>query len=241
MITREAFLTEMEHLEPGYVPDMSVHDQTRRIHLLPVMGPSAVGKNTSLEVSGLFKVISETSREMRTGETGGDPYHFIDSPDKWQQTLEAANQGMLVQFKIHPTTHEYYGSHSRRYPSYGPAAIDVIPKQYYDFLKMGVFGKVTGIYIVAEDFDSWLKRFFASRGDLPEEQVAARMQEAESSLETGLSDPGIRFILNDAPERAALDLRKLSEGQDIDSRRELLARKCGDLMLRGLLKIDSRY
>lgn len=54
---------------------------TRKVPLICVVGKSGAGKTTTIRDSGLKEVVSYATREMREGESQGDPYHFIHEVD----------------------------------------------------------------------------------------------------------------------------------------------------------------
>jgi guanylate kinase len=77
-------------------------------------GPSGAGKNTLINQIltldlGLHYIPSFTTREMRKGETQGDPYYFVDL-DSFQNMID--NGEFLEYEKIHGN---YYGTHWKSY------------------------------------------------------------------------------------------------------------------------------
>ncbi len=232
--SKQAFMEATLPMYPDYQPAPEVTAHTRRVDLTTVTGPAGVGKNTVMTGTGLPIVVSETTRDPRENdgvmEQHGVEYYFRGGE------LEVVHAdiatGQYVQWAPGPNDN-IYGSRNEAYPAEGPALIDVVARAVPDIRKLGKnFHTVESAYVVAESFDAWMQRF-KGRGEIKPEDFHSRLEEAHSSLEFGLDDEEMHFILNRDKDEAAKNLRLLAERHE-DFAVEAVAKNCGHAILRGL-------
>ncbi len=231
--TREQLSKLAVPLHELYVPSAETIQHTEHVDLTTTTGPSGVGKNTIMSLTGIPIVISRTTREPRANdgvmEQHGVEYFFEQD---YSKVYEDIKKGNYVQWSPGPNS-DIYGSTADAYPFSGPALIDVVAKAIPGMRTLrGNFRSIESAYVVAESYEAYNSRF-RGRGEISPQNLKSRQEEAYSSLLAGLDDDEMHFIVNDDPERAANNLTLLAnrhESHDEETR----ARNCGYAMLRGL-------
>ena len=179
-------------------------------------GPSGVGKSPVLRQvlenhPDYFFSVSATTRAPRPGETPGVSYHYI-TPEEFQDLLR---QDALMEYNLYAGG-DYYGTPAQ--PVYdvlargGTAILDVDPKGAAQVLAR--IPEAVTIFVAPPSMAE-LRRRLESRGDTPQEKIAARLAQARWEIQQAkqytylvLNDSGglarciaqVEAILADLPE-----------------------------------------
>lgn len=136
--------------------------------MLIILGKTASGKDTILNELvkyGYHKMITYTTRPMRTGELQDKTYHFISE----EKFLDMVSKGLFLEYKSYETVDgtRYYGSLMNDYKKADDDTVMILdPCGYKELLKKtNISHKV--IYIYANN--STIKERLAKRGDKKEE------------------------------------------------------------------------
>lgn len=105
----------LREAEEEYVPSGAVCEALSKVTMVPLVGPFAVGKSACMdEVRGIDpgfgRVQSFTTREPRAGEEPSEYRWLKHDPTNLDRILGWVRRGELVQYVIHPTTGNVYGS-----------------------------------------------------------------------------------------------------------------------------------
>jgi guanylate kinase len=236
VLTKEQFIDLAMPLHEGYTPAPHVVEHMRYVDATTVTGPAGVGKDTVIKSTGIPQVLSETTRDPRNNngvmEQHGKEYFFRGG--ELNAVYADIVKGNYVQWAPGPNNN-IYGSRNEAYPLAGPALIDVLAAAIPKMRALRTYLRsVESAYIVADSYDSYIQRF-TGRGKLDPTDFKARLEEARSSLEFGLEDDEMHFIVNDTIEHAARNLTLLAQRHESLSE-ETRARNCGYAMLKGLSK-----
>lgn len=115
MSSVESITEELAALSAAYETPETVQEFLRERDLVPLIGPFAVGKTTLMRAVELVdddfgRVRSFTTRQRRQGEDD-DTYDFLAHDITTLQRIHGqAMAHSLVQFTVHPTTGNVYGS-----------------------------------------------------------------------------------------------------------------------------------
>lgn len=227
------FWKRIAPLEKTYEASPAVHAQIGRISLTTVSGPSASGKDTIKQLTGLPLVIGDTTRERRMEhgewEVDGKNYHFRGG--ELAAVWDDVEAGRYVQ--IAPVLGYLYGSRASAYPDEGLALFDVVPATTQNMRHLP-FQQFHSAYVVAQSYSEWIKRL-ESRGPLPHDQIATRMHEAADSLRVGLDDTNFQVIVNRDRQEASRYLKEVTLYGGYDDQLEKIARETGHSILRELI------
>lgn len=111
---------ELRTIIEDYTPSDEVLADLNYVTLVPIIGPTAVGKNTLINTvadnhTEFSRAVSFTTRDKRTGETNDD-YLFLPHDEATiQQIINEAKGGRYVQIVVHPTTGYVYGTSADAY------------------------------------------------------------------------------------------------------------------------------
>lgn len=221
-------------LAETYFPCNEIASNLRHITLVPIIGPVAIGKSARIdgvvELDDQFgRVQSFTTRLQRPGE---DSDHFRFLP-RTQSTIDhiynEVKNGLLVQFAVHPTTGDVYGTEKNDYGR---------PFMFIDIMASGVeslrslpFATISEVSLVA-DTESWLKRLVARK--MTSQETKKRLLEGCASLSWSL-DQGSEMTWVDNSDgfayQATQDLRSIALGIEVHNPKN---RKVGESLLRFL-------
>jgi guanylate kinase len=227
-VTREEFLARLPELVKNYQPAPDVLTQIKNLEVLMVIGPSGVGKTTLIENSGLAFAPSVTSRPPRPGEQEGTDFYFRTDYD---QLVKEINAGRFVQIAV-GSGGDFYATKDTSYPSSGVVIKEVMADVTPVFKSLG-FKNTISAYITPPSYQDWMSRL--ADHNLNEDQFKKRLAEAQRSLEIGLADSQMHFILADTVETAENQLLHLLAGQT-DENRESQARQAAMNILTELKK-----
>src|SRR6266536_4418405 len=167
-----------------YHPNEQVGATLNKKHLVMFVGPVATGKTFIMKKIAQAQadfglVTSFTTREQREDD---DPTMFRFLPHNEQHIqhlLSAIEEGEVVQYAIHPTSHRFYGSEPQDYPAtYNMLATlsgVVEPMSALPFEKTHRIGLVCQ----PEVWETWLQKRFPKKN----EEQQKRILEAVQSLE----------------------------------------------------------
>lgn len=199
----EKLVTEIAELGHDYSPGVSTRQLLSTKTIVPVIGPSAIGKNTIMETilklsPNYGRSVGFTTRPRRDGESA-DNYAFIPHTP---ENLEAIKQRLinkeLVQVAVFPTTNMIYGSGPEDYQK--PfVVIDFLASAMQDLAPLG-FKKIQPIALAAEveEWDLWLKE---RMHEVTNDEFLKRMREATSSLQWVIENKEkVHIQLNSAGE-----------------------------------------
>jgi guanylate kinase len=199
---------EQAHLyETTYQPSQSVKDALQNKSLVMIVGPVAVGKtfimDTIASMSPAFRRVSTfTTREQRSDD-GPNMFRYISGDQQYAELLEKLQSGGLVQYAIHPASHQLYGSELQDYP--GEYNLLATLSNVVEYLSRLPFKHtyVVGLVCRADTWEAWLTRRYPT----PSEEKQQRLQEAISCLEWFIKNDVI-LIENtfDQPQKSAQDV-----------------------------------
>lgn len=209
--------------QPDYQPNAAVRQALAIKSLIAVVGPCAVGKSYVIDIltnidHGYDKVRSITTRPPRPDDMPDTIQHFPWTEEGINHLCTHIETGDAVNYIIHPTTGELYGSLADSYP----ATYNLLPalSNSVASLRQLPFKRIYTIGLVAEshDWDHW----FSLRAFDSIEERNKRLAEAIVSLEWLLSTPDAAIISNHAndPTYAADAIRSLVNDNPHTSERE---------------------
>ncbi|MCK9575124.1 MAG: guanylate kinase [Clostridia bacterium] len=177
--------------------------------LIVISGPSGVGKTTIYEeikklVPNIKRVVTTTTRLVRTNEVNGIDYYFI-KPEEFKQKIE---RDEFLEYAIY--SNNFYGTTKQEVFNAMKLGMNVIlildiqgamniKKIYPDALF--IFLKTTNLDI--------LRRRLILRGTDNEEEIARRLKRAETELKYESEYDYI--IINDILSVAAQEFKKIIE------------------------------
>ncbi len=198
------------HRDTLHLPDPDSYsyagDDLRDKTLVTVIAPTAVGKSALIAdivscaqaqgIDGIAEVGTRTTRPARAG----DPVNYVTGLSH-QAVGSAIAAGQLVNWAPHPSGH-IYGTDVASYPG----DINLLPTlpAAVPMLARAGFGRMVQIYLTT-DPETWSARLRERVG----EQLDARLQEAEDSLDWALSRRETLTLLDNSD--GADNLRKLSQ------------------------------
>ncbi len=182
-----------------YIPTEEVRAKLAEVTLVPLIGPVAVGKTTTMNfIEANYPSFGQchgfTTRDLRPGEEP-DTYRFLPHN---HQTLENIlynmRRGELVQVAVHPTTRKIYGSNLEDYNK--PfIMLDALATSIEDIERVG-FGAVKPIVLITSTHD-WQERLNQRMFNGGKKELADRLAEAMISLEWSLAQGSdIPWVVN---------------------------------------------
>lgn len=203
--------------QAGYEPSQEVSSALSDVTMVPIIGPVAVGKSTTMNAvcildSEFGRVQSFTTRGIRAGEAR-DEYRWHDgSEEGLGQIRDAVEAGELVQYVVHPTTDVVYGSDlsdfGEPYAMLDALSTSIPPLRALPFKKMVEITLVADLYM-------WQLSFKQRRAQVDGAELYKRLQEGRRSLIWSL-DQGddMAWVENHfgKRERAAQDIIAIAKG-----------------------------
>jgi guanylate kinase len=138
-----------------------VRDELSKKTLIPLVGPSSVGKTTIMravtDAHPEFYISSGFTTRPRRPDEPADTYRFLDnSDDQRQKIIDQFGQGNLIQFAIHPTTGFMYGTSLTDYKGKFNL-LDMLSSTVANFQSLG-FAACRPVMIVASP-EQWQASF----------------------------------------------------------------------------------
>ncbi len=209
--------------------------------IVPVIGPTAVGKSSIMDMacdhnSDFYRARSFTTRPQRPNEAD-DTYRFLPhnqhTIDELQQKMQ---QKTLVQIIQHPATGYIYGSEIQDYPA-AYNLIDMLPKEMPKIRQLP-FGYCLSV-AVSTHWPAWHAWFLERHQQNPNlDDSRARLQEAYENLTWSLDDAHTSWLKNERGrlETAARNLVNMARGE-LSS--DPVARILGKEMLESIAKLSA--
>lgn len=177
--------------------------------LLMIIGPTAVGKSSIIDRAivdypHLRDIITYTTRPMRSGESEGNPYHFV-SDDKFKALIE---QNFFVEWAIvHGRMYGTPRDQIEQTAGDGRLSIIDVDVQGAKKLLAEYPGSVT-VFLMPPSMDA-LRQRFIKRGVTSDEDLAKRLESAQKELAQA-GDFQYR-VVNDQLDSAYMEIRKIIE------------------------------
>lgn len=185
---------ELKTLERSYRPSEEVAKKLAGVILVPVIGPTGIGKSTTIDYvlehfPGFHRSHSSTSRDIRPGESP-DQYDFRPHDETTlQEVLTKVRNQALVQYAVHPTTGRVYWSEIDTYdPPY--TMIDAMGSAV-EALQQIPFKDIAPVSLACRP-EAWEIRS-PLRAAAPEE-FKRRVGEAVIGLEWSLDQPDMAWV-----------------------------------------------
>jgi guanylate kinase len=185
--------------EPSYTPGLHVTEELRKVTMVPLIGPFAVGKSVCMakileQEPDFGRVQSFTTRSRRNGEAE-DEYRFLpDGEVTLDWIAEEIKRRDLVQYAVHPTTGNIYGSDLRDYAK--PYSMLDALYSAVEGLRRLPFKDMKEITMVAEP-NEWVARSKERLGQISTNEANKRLRESILSLEWSLEQgDSISWVCN---------------------------------------------
>lgn len=180
-----------------------------RSKILMFIGPTAVGKSSLLgralkDYPQLIDIITYTTRAPRSGETEGDPYHFV-TEERFKQLIE---QKFFVEWAL--VHGKMYGTPRDQFQSAGDQGramvIDVDVQGAKTILRE--FPHAVTVFLKPPTMDA-LRQRFIKRGVTSEADLAKRLESAK--VELAQAEDFGHIVINDDFDSAYAEIRKIVE------------------------------
>lgn len=158
--------------------DESVLRAIGSVTLLTFSGPTAAGKNHTMEMMGYPVVGTTTTRQPRTSDYR---YTYVSH----EKMLEDIEVGRLVQYGININTKTIYASTIDDYEPNKINSADILTDVVDEFATLG-FKKLLPVGVVTYP-ESWQERLDERFEGISRTEIAGRLDEAARSLETFLN------------------------------------------------------
>jgi len=177
--------------------------------ILLIIGPTAVGKSSVLERAlkdfpQLVDIITYTTRTPRSGESEGNPYHFV-TEEKFKQLIEQKFfvEWALVHGKMYGTPRDQF---ERAKIEGRVMVIDVDVQGAKTILRE--YPTSETIFIKPPTIDA-LRQRFAKRGVTSEADLNKRLESAK--VELAQASDFHHVVINDDFDSAYAEIRKIIE------------------------------
>lgn len=160
---------------------MKIFQYKGGIEMLVLLGKTASGKDSVMRFLckkyGLKKVVTYTTRPMRTGEINGETYYYISK----EEFLRKVKEGFFFEYKKYETVHGdwYYGA-AKTDLDHEDAAIILTPAGFTEYLERYT-GTLQSVYLDVSN--EIIQKRFIKRGDEPEEAKRRLEHDNEDFLE----------------------------------------------------------
>ncbi len=154
----------------------------KRIPMIIVVGPSGVGKSSFVDAitrenPNILDVITYTTRDMRTGESEGNPYHFV-TQERFKHLIA---EGFFVEWaKVHDRLYGTPKDQINRALSEGrPVIMDVDVQGARAFIEE--YPGCLTLFIHPPHLDELRRRIISREGKEPTD-LAVRLANAEKEI-----------------------------------------------------------
>jgi guanylate kinase len=199
-------LKEAREQQSTYTPAEPIVGMLRYKVLVAVVGPSGVGKSTTMDE------VSQIDGDFgRTGSIVTREPHERDDLQLYRYVtlktmLNSIHHHDLIQYIIHPTTGHIYATDLAMY-SHTYNMLDALPSSIQTLRQLSVKKLVT-VYMVTEP-SSW-KEWFKSRYPTQSSERKKRAREAVANLEWSIAQPqGSMYWLENVPDQQTLTAAQL--------------------------------
>jgi len=177
--------------------------------MILLIGPSGVGKSSFLDKAlidfpVLRDTITYTTRAMRTGESQGQPYHFV-TKERFRELLE--KNFFVEHAEVHGNLYGTPRDQIEESWRLGRVVIMDIDVQGAKTFK-AQFPQALAIFVVPPSIDALRQRIISREGKVPGD-IEVRMRTAEKEMT--LADRFDRRLVNDDFHAAYAQLKKLIE------------------------------
>jgi guanylate kinase len=228
-----------------YQPNSGIARELRRKTIVPIIGPTAVGKSTVIEVilqseNDFSGVATITTRPKRDDESAPGWRFLTHDGEHLRDIVARVKAGELVQYAVHPTTGYIYATELQDYPK-SFNVIAMLSSAMADIEKLPFKAcKPIALVTAPADWEEW----FMHRGGTTQnpDDAAKRLREAQQSIVWLLNHDEAAWVCNRPGEatRAARDIiRIVREGGSSD----MSARRMGEQLLAhiDILLEERRY
>ncbi|HEX8182668.1 MAG TPA: hypothetical protein VF575_03640 [Candidatus Saccharimonadales bacterium] len=213
--------------ESIYQPASEIVDQIGRVGLVAMVAPFAVGKSTISKTicdidTDFSRVRCFTTRSIRPTE-GEDAYDFRgNSTDALRKIATEIKEGQIVQYVVHPTTGDVYGSHADQYAT-RYCLLEALPGSIPQLEDLP-FKSLAKICLAVEP-GVWKERVQERLIIGDEDNIKKRLQEGISNIEWALGQNDVSLIDNSTANpydcaRAVVD-SVVDENQTYDNRSDV--------------------
>lgn len=177
--------------------------------MLIIIGPTAVGKSSVLEhllrdYPQLCDIITYTTRPMRTGESEGNPYHFVSEEQfKQLQAQEHFIEWAIVHGRMYGTPRDQVEKAGQG----GRVCVMDIDVQGAKKMLLEYPHAVT-IFLMPPSIDA-LRQRFIKRGVTSDADLGRRLESAQKEMAQAQDFQHV--IVNDRFESAYAEIRKVIE------------------------------
>lgn len=232
MKTEELVRTLRKHSH-NYQPNGDIARELSQKTIVPIIGPTAVGKSTVIEEmlrldDGFSDVSTTTTRPKREGETAPGWRFLSHDAENLRAIAAKVDAGELVQYAVHPTTGYIYATELQDYPK--PFDVIAMLSSAMSDIKKLPFKACKPIALVAQpaDWEAWFNNR-SSAGDNPDDD-AKRLREAQQSVEWLLRHDEVSWVCNRPGQAAgaAREIINIARGKTDD---DSAARHVGEQLL----------
>lgn len=212
-------LQEIFRRESTYRPSSEIDEQIGKVGLVAVVAPFAVGKSTVSRTicetdSDFSRVRCFTTRGIRTLETD-DAYDFRgNTTNALQGIAREIENGRIVQYIVHPTTGDVYGSHANQYIG-RYCLLEALPGSIPQLEELP-FKNLAKICLTAEPV-VWQRRVQERLTSGDEANIKKRLQEGVDNIGWALDQNDVSLIDNstDDPYDCARGVIDRIKGENI--------------------------
>lgn len=195
-----------------YRPAPEALGHLNEVDFVAVVGPTAVGKTTLIKTAvareqNMHMLVAGTSRAIRAGEQDGIDFHY-GTPEAMRAR---AAKGEYVTC-IPGVSGDLYTTAPEDYPPDKTVLLATLAAAVKGFRKLP-YRNFRTIFILPPNYEAWTQERLAQH-DFDEPQLQRRMKEAKDSLEFGLQDAAVQFMVNDTLDLATEEFIRLANGRE---------------------------
>lgn len=192
------YIQKLKTLEPLYKPNQVVDATLQNKYLVIFVGPAKVGKSSLMneivmQNNQFARVSGFTTRTPRPDDEPNIYRYFANPSESFEQIFAKAKAGELVQYALHPTTNNVYGTELVDYHGLYNCK-DVLGHAVASFRALPCATSFT--FSIVCDPDQWLKRLRSSYDDESDADLQKRIAEAKINLSWSLQDKNTTWVDN---------------------------------------------